>query len=216
MTDRIEIQIPFQGFYNSFYSELLDREEESFIEDQKEKGLDDDAIEELEEILWLTSSYHESFVEMSRLYINSFNEKFKEWSDVDLRLTFVAMESPKEYNFVTDRLFANADTTAICKLRGMVDEEVLQKHMIERHRSRSGFISFYSYKLGDWPERVEHWDHNQIQTLIECFLPENWEWDVYQDISEYKEPYRAWEAGVNWEQVNKFLEQFENTENEVE
>ena len=212
MSYTIEVKVPFEGFYNSWYSELLDSEEESFVENQQETlDLTDEQCTELYELLWRTSSFSTACNALAGDYVNRFNERFAEWSGVDLKLSFIEMQSPREYNFTTDRLFAKADLTAICLLRGKVDEAKLAERMEANHKSRSGFISFYSYKLEDWPESVEEWDHNQLNTLIECFLPEDWRWDVYYDVSEYG--YEAWECGVNWEAINEFLEQFE-TENE--
>jgi len=212
MSDTIEVQVPFEGFYDSLYSELLDHEDESFVENQRETlDLADEQCTELYELLWRTSSFSTACNALAGDYVARFNECFAEWSGVDLKLSFIEMQSPREYNFTTDRLFAKADLTAICLLRGKVDEAKLAERMEANHKSRSGFISFYSYKLEDWPESVEEWDHNQLNTLIQAFLPEDWRWDVYHDVAEYG--YEAWECGVNWEAIDEFLEQFE-TENE--
>lgn len=215
MSETIDVQVPFDGFYDSFYSEMIDRAEEDFIQHQTEElSLTDEQLAELADLLWRTSSFPTMYLALAEDYVAAFNRLFKEWSGVDLKLSFIEMQSPREYNFTTDRLFAKADLTAICMLRGKVDEARLAERMEANHRSRDGFISFYSYKLEDWPESVEEWDHNQLHTLIEACLPEDWRWDVYYEVAEYEAPYHAWECGVNWDAVNEFLEKFE-TENEA-
>lgn len=215
MSDTIELQVPFDGFYNSFYSEMIDREEEQFIQYQTEElHLTHEQGAELADLLWRTSSFQTMYLALAEDYVTAFNRLFKEWSGVDLKLSFIEMQSPREYNFTTDRLFAKADLTAICTLRGKVDEARLAECMEANHKSRDGFISFYSYHLEDWPESVDEWDHNQLHTLIEASLPEDWRWDVYYEVAESDTTYQAWECGVNWEAVNEFLEKFETEDQE--
>lgn len=207
--ETIDVQVPFAGFYNTCYSEMIDNEEASFIEWKTEElGLTDKQSCELAELMFHHTDYRKAYVAIAEDYVDEFNKLFEEWSGVNLQLSFVEMQSPREYNFMTDRVFAKADLTAICTLRGKVDEAKLVRQMEMNHKSRDGFISFYSHILENWPESVEDWDHNQLHTMIECFLPEDWDWKIYDQMSEYGNM-SPWDNAVNWEPINEFLEQFE-------
>lgn len=212
---KLEVNIPFEGFYDSFYSEGIDREEESFVEWRREEGdINEEQARELHDLLWRHTRYDVAYNLVAQDYIIAFNEKFKEWTDVDLQLEFVTMESPREYNFTTDRLFAKADEEALLALRAKVDEDVLREIIRERFTSRSGFISFYSNSLEAWPSELSEWDHNQLCTLLMCFLPEDWRWDMYYAVFD-NGAYRAWEAAVNWPPIEEFLEQCKENHEQV-
>lgn len=82
---------------------------------------------------------------------------------------FSIMTSPREYNFTTDRLFATASMAFVKRLwkRSKADNHAaLRKVIAERFTSRSGFISHYPNRLGDWPTDLADWDYNQLGTLL--------------------------------------------------
>lgn len=203
-----EVNLPFDGFYNSFYSEAVDREEEQFIEYRLEDGdIDKEQAEQLAELLWRHTRYDVAYAQIAEDYTEAFNDKFKEWTGVDLGLKFVEMTSPREYNFTTDRIFAKADELALLTLRTLVEEDDLRAKIKERFTSRDGFISFYSNSLEDWPEELSEWDENQLCTLLMCFLPEDWHWDMYYAVCDNDQPFTAWNAAVDWKAIDAFLEQ---------
>lgn len=204
----LEVNIPFDGFYNSFYSEEVDREEERFVEHLLEDGqIDEEQAAELSELLWRNTRYEIAYFHIAEAYTLAFREKFKEWSGVDLNLAFVEMTSPREYNFKTDRIFAKADEAALRALRAQVDEAELRAMIKQRFTSYDGFISFYPNRLEAWPEDVAEWDENHLCTLLMCFLPDDWEWDMYYATFPMDGAYAAWEKAVNWKEVDAFLEQ---------
>ena len=205
-----EINVPFEGFYKSFYSEEIDHEEEQFIECVLDNGeINKEQADKLADLFWRHTDYSKAYDLIARAYIIAFNAKFKEWADVDLNLQFTLMTSPREYNFETDRLFAKADDAALLALRAKVDEAELRRIIRERFTSYDGFISYYSNNLEDWESEsdgVLEWDQNQLCTLIMCFLPKDWRWDVYYATCD-EDGYSAWEGAVNWQPINEFIEQ---------
>ena len=212
---KLEVNIPFAGFYDSLYSSEIDNEEDQFVEWRREEGdINAEQETELYELLWRHTNYSMAYDLIARDYIQAFSEKFKEWTDVDLQLEFVAMESPREYNFTTDRLFAKADEAALLALRAKVDEDVLREVVRERFTSYDGFISFYSNRLESWPSELAEWDHNQLCTLLMCFLPEDWEWDMYYAVFDTG-AYSRWEAAVDWTPIEEFLEQCKENHEQV-
>ena len=211
----LETNIPFAGFYNSLYSDAIDREEEQFVEYRLQDGdISYEQADELMNLLFRHTNYTQAYCQLAQDYTTAFNEKFKERTGVDLGLRFVTMTSPREYNFETDRIFARAYESALITLRMAVNEDVLKAKIRKRFTSRSGFISFYSNNLADWPEELCEWDHNQLCTLLMYFLPEDWDWDMYYATTDSEQAYRAWEAAVNWKEIDAFLAECKETENE--
>lgn len=123
-----------------------------------------------------------------------------------LRLTWAAMESPREYNFSTDRIFANIPASIIRKLWTISkeDEHATLSHVAERrHTSRDGFISGYRNDWRQWGKLAD-WDHNQLMTLlIAACEARGFDWEdsdlaIYYATTEYSGPCRAWESAVDW------------------
>lgn len=122
-----------------------------------------------------------------------------------LRLTFAAMESPKYYNFETDRVFANIPCSVINKLWAIskADEHAtLSLVAKDRHSSRSGFISHYESDWRDWGP-VAQWDINQLETLliaaceIREFDCEDSDLSIYYATVE-NTSHGAWSNAVDW------------------
>ena len=159
--------IPFQGFYNSIHSQEVARiweyECEIFAEDAGEN-----MPEWVSEIVWRDCDYSEIYDK----YAAAYAESFCNWMEFD-NAVFDGMESPREYNFETDRLFVHITRHDVAKLvryvrnesaNGWQDMRDLAKRQFT---SRSGFISYYDPDIDAWGSIAE-WDHNQIGTLVEC------------------------------------------------
>lgn len=166
---KVEARLPFSGFYESIHDEVMDRnliDEELSMEEQEKLR---------DEIDW-----KEERIEYSKEYTELVAKLLK----VDLE--FVALESPREYNFGTDRIFANMEESDVELLKGKVDTDLMYNAVKEQYTSRDGFSSFYSNSYQEWLDREEPWDHNQIATLIEVYLIQEWgkEWEVEYCIPE--------------------------------
>lgn len=92
------------------------------------------------------------------------------WDRPSIGARFESMDSPREYNFTTDRLFVDVPLKT---LRAMFRKSAEGRHealaniIRERHASRSGFHSFYSVDLTRWLSKpLRDWDHNELGTLI--------------------------------------------------
>jgi hypothetical protein len=116
------------------------------------------------------------------MYAENFCAWFKDETKIDLNAKWDALESPRAYNFATDRIFLTIPAAAVKRLYTGADKEVLRKVVKEKFTSYDGFLSFYSSNLSEWPKNVSEWDHNQIRTLIDAFLEQR-EWNEY-DIME--------------------------------
>lgn len=183
-----EINIPFQGFYQSYYNDAIDSyegyEAENFNEDDPRLPTDEYAS-----ILWRCADYSTMFRKIAKRYTECFSQFIKEETGVDLALQFSEMTSPREYNFTTDRIFAKIPLEAMYKVADAVTKEYLVTSIKERHSSRSGFISFYPNRLEDWPQELEDWDENHLGTLLAAFMGQHldnddWEMSVYYEVDD--------------------------------
>ena len=95
---------------------------------------------------------------------------------------FESLESPREYNFSTDRIFVDIPADEVRRMLAAVDPETLAQVAKDRHTTRSGFISFYSPWVGDWGP-VDDWDCNQIGTLVIAFVDDDErDWQICEDM----------------------------------
>ena len=99
------------------------------------------------------------------------------------------MESPREYNFQTDRLFIELpEASAVAFVNYILanHKEELENLIEQRFTSRSGFISHYNNTLEAWGDPSE-WDYNQLGTCFEVF--EHLEQEIYDSYNIYESIY---------------------------
>lgn len=172
------IRLPFQGFYNSIHDELIDNTLDRMLENDQadipmlysEKYEEDRNASEL---LWNTANYESICTEYSKEYVKAMNEYIKQELDIDLKLAFESMVSPREYNFMTDRIFAWIPESKMLAIASQVDNKVFDNLVKERFTSYDGFSSFYSNdsESDEWYETpINEMDHNQLQTIFEAWM----------------------------------------------
>lgn len=141
----LSILVPFSGTYNNGYFDDIE-------------GFKD----------W-DCDFKKVLNDFAKQYVSYWNEEFEYATEVDLGLVFEEVDSPKEYNFYTDRIFATIPQTGWRKLARVIITPEGNKAMTrvakERHTSYSGFASFYDPDWLCWGP-VIGWDHNQLQTLL--------------------------------------------------
>ena len=171
MQNQIETGIPFCGFYCSIYDSEFDRAGQNLAEYlEGEIGASAEAIAEE---LWSIAQWDSARDEVSRLHIEVFLEKFSDLVGIDI-LTghkFAALQSPKYYNFSTDRIFARIDFEAVQQLFDVVQHATLEAVIKSRFTSYDGFISHYSNQLDAWLDKpLAEWDSNEIETLLQAAI----------------------------------------------
>lgn len=213
-----ETQIPFAGFYNTKWSDLVDsafeRDCEYFADErQKEDGIPEhERLDETEigEIYFRHMCYSSAYQEIARDYVESFNLQIKEYTGLDLGLVFSEMTSPREYNFETDKIYCKIPLSVARKLVTLAKTkfaDTFRKHIEGRHRSRDGFHSFYSWNWQEWKSKPwRDFDYNELQTVLEtvlaCLFKEgghSWdeiEWDIYYPMAE--SDYEYFEKHMDW------------------
>ena len=185
--NKLESTIPFDGFYESFISGDIDHQ----IGQQIESDCDIyDLNESEEEILYNnylsvnTSYFYDQIAEdYTNFYIDALNERLKGFT---LKATYKCFESPREYNFETDRIFIEIEENHCIEFIEHIVKNYkkeLEKKIQDMFTSRSGFISFYKNSIDLWTKDFKEWDCNMIGTCFELFNLE--EEEVNYSLREY-------------------------------
>lgn len=204
----ITTQLPFHGFYESKWSGAIDDEERYEIDRLiEEHGYDEEIVSDID--VWRYGKYCWMYQNLASDYVGFFNDWFKDSFGVDLELKFDGLESPREYNFTTDRIFAKMPDEKFRELMQLVDIGKLREYVKRNHSSRDGFISFYSNDLDDWLEKLDEgkfdWDHNEMLTLIEAVIDDEYdeydeyEWAIYGAMQEQGCFYTAFSEHFDWD-----------------
>ena len=191
--NKLESTIPFDGFYESFISDDIEHQIGQQIEWDSDLY---DLNEDEQQILWNSYLsvnrlyfYNQIAKDYTNFYIDNLNAKLNyAYPDhgFTLKATYKCFESPKEYNFTTDRIFIEIEENhAIDFIKYLIKnyKKELENKIEERFTSRSGFSSFYKNSLDLWPKDYSEWDHNQIGTCFELFDLE--EEDINYSLRDY-------------------------------
>jgi hypothetical protein len=220
-----EINIPFDGFYDSMWSSIIDHEIEQTAENDCARQAD--ATYEPEhyqrpELRVNESTFHDAIFDatnyraaeekIARDYVDAFRHMLKTECGLDIPLKLKAITSPRYYNFETDRLFSNISAKSVRKLfaysRKLDNHATLRKAIEERHTSRSGFHSYYSNVLAEWLAKpVTDWDHNELATLL-CVavsqFDKDWRWSIFEVVS--TDAYSYVDSAVDWKKYESAIE----------
>lgn len=179
---RYATTIPFSGFYNSVHDSALDDTLEQMFSDR-------DTGCHINEGLFYAAMDKINWRAVHKEYAREYCANFASWLELDLE--FDELDSPREYNFTTDRIFCRISEDSLRRAYDRVNTPPLRELVRQRFTSRDGFISFYEPDLDNWPSDVTEWDCNQIGTLLmaladqECSNSDGFEcWDEY-DLMEY-------------------------------
>lgn len=159
----LEVALPFHGFCESIYTSMMDSGIESTIEYYCEEN--PDCKEWIEENGWgYQNLTNEKCFEISKSFCDTVADH------LSIELQFVAMDSPREYNFATDRVFANiarSDIARLVRINRADDWHEFDQYLKDNFTSYDGFMSHYSNRRDTWG-LVETWDHNQLGALLVC------------------------------------------------
>lgn len=222
---RLNINLPFAGFYGSIWGDELDREESDWVEyevNEREEGERQHPPElrltegELVDILMSHTSYRASQQILAKDITVALNDWASDALGLPLGLTFEALVSPRYYNFETDRLFADVDLKVMRELfrRSKDDGHVTLRGVIEgRFTSYDGFSSFYETDLSTWLAKpLRDWDHNELGTLLLAALKlvdadfSEFRMETLEDFSGNGVFASAWKSGVDWDAVEQARE----------
>jgi len=200
------MNIPFGGFYESLWSDLIDREVESFAENRTEEQ---DSVYYPESNMpeplhvdfgfaWEHMNYAAAYLDVAKDYVEAFAEWLEDAArDIDpdapaCGLTFARLDSPREYNFRTDDIDCDVNESFVAWMFAQTEKDgfrALTRTLERRHKSYDGFHSFYSHRLADWLAKpVAEWDYHELRSLLESVfesaLAEDWRMDLYYALSD--------------------------------
>jgi hypothetical protein len=214
MKPNLSVNIPFAGFYNPFWSGEIEQQERQEIEyncaeRQKEDGIPPElrlSEDEYSEILMRRSDYSAMYASAARKIADAWNNLASEELELPLGLEFEEMDSPREYNFTTDRIFMSIPRASVAKLMRMARRDKCVKLAAvikERFTSYDGFLSSYSNRLGDWLKKpLSQWDHNELGTLLRACVPDlDEDLKLYYAVCDCDGLYQEWSNGVDWPAV---------------
>lgn len=153
--------IPFAGFYESMHSANIERAEEQLCTPYDSVFTDPEVLEAFS----TACNYRKVYLEYAKAYSEELGEK------AGIKWKFERMDSPREYNFSTDRIFCDITQAEVKRLFKAVSRDYLEGWVKDTFTSRSGFTSFYSADLAEWGD-VKTWDHNQVGCLVEAYIDE--------------------------------------------
>jgi len=155
---KYETTIPFAGFYESLHNQVLDEAlEQMFTDRDTGFSTNEDLVAYANDAI----DWYKAFVAYAKDYVENFALHF------GLELEFQDLDSPREYNFTTDRVFCTITEASLRKVMNAVDKSVLAAVAKRRHTSYDGFISFYNPDVYTWGPVLE-WDCNQLGTLLQA------------------------------------------------
>jgi len=119
-TQTNEFSLAFGGFYHSEHSETIENNIEVL-------GYD-----------WESIDYKRTYINYCNAYLSRLSE------ELEINLSFISLDSPREYNFTTDKIFCSISNKDLKALLDAYDTKELFNYIEEHSKSRSGFTSFYS------------------------------------------------------------------------
>ena len=151
--------IPFAGFYETWHSDRVDQ-----VEEQMFSGDDGNITSQAAyEAFWSNLNYGPVYAKYAEAYVAALARA------LEIPLAYEEMVSPREYNFETDRLFAEISRSDLAKMLCAVRGKRLAGKAADWFTSRSGFISSYPNSVSRWG-RVADWDHNQVGAVLSCYI----------------------------------------------
>lgn len=175
-SNKIEIQLPFSGFYHSIHDMYIDNHIEYEIEYlESELGYTDEQLDIIKNRFY-DMDYVPIRKAICKHYINAFNAVFYDEYNIHLDLEYSQLISPKFYNFETDRLYALIDESIYDEVTALINEQDFKAMLKDKFKPQSGFMPFQStlYAI----------DNNDTMLfsaeLLEMLLPEETVINDYQ------------------------------------
>ena len=181
MTEKqLLIALPFDGFYASYSTDIIEQEHESEIDNLELNDADTDALNEMYQF----NDFKKIYLEYAKLYVEAFEKWLNNETNLkhEVAFEFESLTSPREYNFETDKIYARIKLSDVLFMFENTKKETLTAVCKELFTSRDGFISHYDAEWITWGH-VSTWDHNQVKALLYAFMNDHT--DHYLAITEF-------------------------------
>lgn len=178
--DRREMYIPFAGFYESVHDDQINHEVEMMAESE---DVDFEIVHDAINYSMVRLNYAKAYAENVDAWIAHESRDPDGTNAVKLGFAFADLVSPREYNFSTDRIRVSLSMESVRQLWENVSPATMADVCNERHRSRSGFYSFYSPNFYTWGQ-IGEWDANQLESLFIAFLRDRMELENESELDD--------------------------------
>lgn len=149
----------FPGFYGTSFEPSEDHEITS-INEYREEPVSFDEI---------TFNYRDYYDKVGRNACN-WVEKFLNENGLKIKIRFIEIDSPREYNFRNDRIACKI-TCSFSELQKMFLLSDPADYLKWQFKSRIGFISFYPYRLEDWETlKPSQFDSIHLWAMLEAII----------------------------------------------
>lgn len=183
---QLAVKIPFSGFYetshNAIFDSWLDYEQDLLLTEHEATK---EQIETLAEKFYDCVNWKKAHIEYAKAYcgelerlIKDESRQYKEDSTgkrylsegLDVSIVFDALESPKEYNYSTDCIYALIELDSIKAMFDALDKDEWREFVAQKCTSYSGFISFYPNDFDKWEEDISQWGEARLGMVLELYL----------------------------------------------
>lgn len=162
----------FDGFYGTEHGFAIDN-----LVEQELEYRDQELNEDISDIDFDYPSIRQQY---ANEYVKRINDALP--PEIDLQLQEIV--SPREYNFVNDRLMCTLSEPAIRFLVKAVNRHTMRRLLIDAFTSYDGFYSFYSNDIDEWYfDDVLSWDHNELGALLEAYMVDK-QIPTFEEITE--------------------------------
>ena len=189
--DLVEIFVPFMGFYGTIAIQLAE-----LYSDYDFEQADDDNKERITKFNY-AADYTDWKDKLSSKYVacycKALNDIATEYKYPQIKFSYSGIQSPRFYNFTTDRIFAKIPRKTIVEYWNIIlNDPEFKKCAVEyltyNFKSRDGFMSNYDYRIEDWIDRgAENFDVNEggsvLAIVAQHYFNENWDNEVVSDIA---------------------------------
>lgn len=142
--NKIEIQLPFSGFYHSIHDMYIDNHIEYELEYlESELGYTDEQLDIIKDRFYMMD-YAPIRKVICEHYIQAYNAVFYDEYNIHLDLEYSQLISPRFYNFETDRLYASIDESIYNDVTALINTQEFKAMLKDKFKCRDGFIPFQS------------------------------------------------------------------------
>lgn len=175
-SNKIEIQLPFSGFYESIHDMYIDNHIECELEYlESELGYTDEQLDIIKDKFY-DMDYEPIRKAICEHYIKAYNAVFYDEYNIHLDLEYSQPISPRFYNFETDRLYTLIDESIYNEVTALIKSEDLKVMLKEKFKPQTGFMPFQSTL-----DAIENGDNVLFSAeLLEMLLPEETVINNYQ------------------------------------
>lgn len=136
MKNNKKVSIAFGGFYESIHMDNIDSLIECLNSDNEYPEYNFDNV-----------NYKKTHLNYIKSYCYHLTDFIKSEYNINMSFNNLELDSPKYYNYSTDKILANIPANQIKELNSlMIKDALFLEYLKERTQSYDGYFSFYTYE----------------------------------------------------------------------